>query len=93
MSDHTSLRESRRWERHEGLTCVECPSCGFRMDEDHEDMEGGYSCPNCQVTALYTALRRIAFFTFDVNRSAVSDLAEVKQIATDAIREQVHGGN
>lgn len=35
------------WDRHEGVTVVECPDCAFCFDADHEDEHGGHSCPAC----------------------------------------------
>ena len=27
---------------------VECDQCGFRFSAEHENIDGGYSCPNCE---------------------------------------------
>lgn len=39
--------ERHGWNVWENVTCVECPGCGFTFDQDHEDLEGGYSCSLC----------------------------------------------
>lgn len=40
--------ELRGWSLWTGVTCVECPSCGFTFDASHADTDGtGYSCPLC----------------------------------------------
>jgi len=54
-----SLTEFASWTRHEGVAVVECPSCGFCMDADHEDMSGGYSCPVCAEMRLRAENERL----------------------------------
>lgn len=44
------------WQRYGCQPCVECPDCGFTFADDHEDDEGGYSCPACGERDLKTAL-------------------------------------
>lgn len=48
MSDQTL----EPWQKHEGCTCVECPTCAFLFHDDHTDDDGFYSCPNCAEAAL-----------------------------------------
>ena len=52
---------SAAWEMHQGVSVVECPSCGFCMDASHENdtPDGGYSCPNCEVTRLHGEVVRL----------------------------------
>jgi hypothetical protein len=42
-------RENRGgWPVWDGVTCVECPGCGFTFSAWHPDVVGvGYSCPEC----------------------------------------------
>lgn len=38
------------WPVWTGVTCVECPGCGFTFGADHENTNGtGYSCPVCEL--------------------------------------------
>lgn len=56
-TDRKALAERRGWSVVEGVTCVACPDCAFTFDADHEDVDGGYSCPACAELAAATALR------------------------------------
>lgn len=36
-----------------------CPECAFEFNEQHEDVEGGYSCPLCQLDAAVCVLKAL----------------------------------
>ena len=42
---HTSVKE-----------CVSCPECAFTFAADHQDEDGGYSCPACAEDELSEAV-------------------------------------
>ena len=49
-----------RWEIYEakpGTRMVTMHCCGFCFDADHEDTQGGYSCPLCEPQAELERLR------------------------------------
>ena len=40
--------ERHGWPLWINVTCVECPSCGYTFDADHEDVgRAGYTCGEC----------------------------------------------
>lgn len=47
------------WNVWTGVACVECPDCAFTMDADHEDTQGGYSCPNCPQPPVAPSAERV----------------------------------
>ena len=59
MSERQSPFHHAAWAQHENVTVVECPACGFCFDADHEDHEGGYSCPMCAEIRLNEALEKL----------------------------------
>ena len=58
LNGRPSGGDNHGWPIWFNVTCVECPSCGFTMDYDHTDEmggDGGYTCPNCQITEMHLA--------------------------------------
>jgi rubredoxin len=53
--------EIERNEAREQLTAApklwSCPSCAFEFNAQHEDVDGGYSCPLCQLDAAVIVLK------------------------------------
>lgn len=38
------------WLVTEGVRCVSCPDCAFTFDAMHEDQDGTFSCPACELS-------------------------------------------
>lgn len=88
------------WTFETAVNCAVCPACAFTFDEDHEDVDGDYSCPVCaeihltgRVNYLLAVLERISKTSLIHSRGeATATLVAVGLMADDALLEMAKQG-
>lgn len=76
------------WTFETAVNCTVCPDCAFTFDEDHEDTDGGYSCPVCaeaRLIATFKAIRDIAARPINEHETVTVRLSMIELLAAARI--------